>query len=190
MLLNRTEVLAAGGFNEAFFFYFEDLEFSFRLRGLGYALFCEPAARVYHDRGEGTVGLSFRGQGAYPSRRVYLQTRHRLMTMLIHYRTRTLIVLAPALLGYELAQLGVVLLRGWVKAWARAWLSILGNAGHIRQQRRRSQAQRRVEDKDILVGGPLPLAPGFIRTRLASVAVTILSAALNSYWRLARRWIG
>jgi GT2 family glycosyltransferase len=189
LLVRRTDLLAAGGFNEDYFIYFEDLEFSVRMRGLGHQLFCEPAAVVFHDRGEGTPGLSFRGQGSYPSRRVYLHLRNRLMTILIHYRMRTLIVLSPALLGYELAQLVTVLMRGWLTAWGRAFLSILGQAGHIRQERQQVQHRRRVNDREILVGGPLPLAPGFIRSRPAQLAVTILSTVLNAYWRLAQPWI-
>lgn len=189
LLVRRTELLAAGGFNESYFIYFEDLEFSVRMRGLGHRLFCEPGAVVFHDRGEGTPGLSFRGQGSYPSRRIYLHLRNRLMTILIHYRLRTLIVLSPALVGYELAQLVTVLMRGWLTAWGRALLSILGEAGYIRQQRQQMQPRRQVNDKEILVGGPLPLAPGFIRSRPAQLAVTTLSTMLNAYWRLAQHWI-
>lgn len=35
MLLDRRRVLGVGGFNETYFFYFEDLEFSLRLRLMG-----------------------------------------------------------------------------------------------------------------------------------------------------------
>jgi GT2 family glycosyltransferase len=62
LLVNRARILAAGGFDETYFFHFEDLDLSARLRVLGHGLFCEPAAVVYHDRGEGTPGLAFRGR--------------------------------------------------------------------------------------------------------------------------------
>jgi len=40
------------------------------------------------------------------------------------------------------------------------------------------------------VGGPLPLAPGLIRSRAVGAAVRLFSGALDAYWRVARRWIG
>lgn len=77
MLIDRQAVLEAGGFNELYFFYFEDLEFSLRMRLLGHEVVRVPSAVVEHERGHGTVGLSFRGKGAYPARRAYLGMRNR-----------------------------------------------------------------------------------------------------------------
>lgn len=189
MLLHREKVLAAGAFYEAFFYSFEDLEFGIRMRGLGHQFVCNPAAVVYHDRGEGTPSLSFRGQGAYPRRRVYLQIRHRLMILLIHYQLRTLLILLPALALYEAAMFAVVLTKGWWKEWGRAWLSLLQNSDSIRRQRQQVQRSRCITDRDILVGGPIPFAPGFLRSKPAALAAKLLSTVLNSYWHITQRWI-
>jgi GT2 family glycosyltransferase len=190
LLVNRTRALDAGGFDETYFFHFEDLDFSTRLRALGHDLFCEPAAVVYHDRGEGTRGLAFRGRGEYPPRRAYLTMRGRLRMMLIHYKLRTLAVLAPALALYELASLGTALWHGWGIEWLRAWWWQIRNANDLWQRRRRIQRLRSRSDRDLLADGPLPLAPGFIRSRAAAAAVAALSAVLRGYWRVTRRWIG
>jgi len=112
------------------------------------------------------------------------------MTVLIHYRFRTLIVLSPALVLYELATLFITLVHGWGKLWARAYLSLLSNRRMIWQRRQLMQQNRCVNDKDLLVGGPLPLAPGFIRSPAANMTVATLSMILNLYWRLTRRWFG
>lgn len=189
-LLDRERIVEAGGFDEAYFFYFEDLEIALRLRASGHAFLCEPAAVVFHDRGEGTAGLSFRETGTYPARRGYLSMRNRLLTILIHYRLRTLLLLLPALTAYELASLMLALTKGWGANWLKAWLWQIRNAGIIRRRRRIAQSTRVRDDRELLVGGPLPLTPGLIRSRLAGGAVTIFSTALDAYWRLVRPLIG
>jgi GT2 family glycosyltransferase len=189
LLVDRHAVLEAGGFDESIFFYLEDLEFSLRLRGRGHRIWCEPNAEVYHEPAEGTPGLAYRGRGAYPPRRALLTMRHRLLTILVHYRLRTLLLLSPALLLYEIATLAVALRRGWLRQWAGAWLWQLRNRRAIAARRRSVQRARVVDDKDLLIGGEPPLAPGFIGSGLASRAFAIFSAAIDAYWRAIRRWI-
>jgi GT2 family glycosyltransferase/glycosyltransferase involved in cell wall biosynthesis len=190
MLVDRDTVLAAGGFDERYVFYFEDLEFSLRMRALGHTILCVPEAVVHHDRGRGTPGLSYRGQGTYPHRRAYLTMRHRLLTMITHYRLRTLLILAPALLVYEAATLVFVLKNGWIRPWMEAWLWQARNFADIRRQRRIMQARRLMPDRVLLAGGALPLAQGVAEQPVASAAVLALSFCLNLYWRLVRRLLG
>jgi hypothetical protein len=55
--------------------------------------------------------------------------------------------------------------------------------------RRDGQRSRRLRDREILEGGPIPLAPGLIRGRAARAAVGLFEWMLNAYWRIARRAI-
>jgi GT2 family glycosyltransferase len=190
MLVQRELVLEAGGFDELYFFYLEDHEFCLRLRSLGYDIVCEPRAVVYHERGQGTPGLSFRGSGSYPGRRLYFTVRHRLITILVHYQRRTLLVLAPALGFYELAAGSVAVLSGHGGQWLQAWRWVFANAATLRDRRRRMQLNRRLRDRDLLSGGPLPFAPGLIKSRAAKLAAGAVSGMLDGYWRLTRRWVG
>ena len=190
LLMDRERVLAAGGFDETYFFYFEDLEFSLRMRSFGYALFCNPNAIVYHDPRSGIPELSFRGTGTYPVRRAYLTMRHRLLTIFIHYKIQTILVLMPVLVLYELASFAVSLGRGWIAQWFRAWIWQVLNIRNILKKRRFVQINRVRRDRELLAGGPVPIAPGFIRSRLSGIAVRTLSAALNAYWSCAKYWIG
>lgn len=189
MLVQRRLVLEAGGFDELFFFYFEDHEFCLRLRSLGHEILWEPRAVVYHERGAGTPGLSFRGREAYPARRLYFTVRHRLLTMLVHYNWRTLLVLAPALGLYELAGGALAVATGHGRQWGDAWTWAFANAGVIRERRRRMQGTRQVRDRDLLSGGPLPLAPGLLDQGAAKAAAGALSTILQGYWYLTRRWV-
>lgn len=190
LLIDRERALAVGGFEDLFFFYYEDLEWSLKLRTRGHRLYCEPAAVAYHDRGEGTPGLSFRGRGSYPVRRAYLSMRNRWMTMLIHYRIRTMIVLLPALLAYEMGTFGIAIFRNWLGAWTRAWWWLLVHRRAVRDRRRLAQSARTVRDRDLLEGGPIPFTPGFVRSRIGKAVLVSLSAGLNLYWKMARRYIG
>ena len=77
LLVERAFYQAVGGFDAFLYFYYEDLEFGLRTRALGRTIVCEPNAVVLHDRGTGTAGLSYRGKGGYPRRRMFLQLRNR-----------------------------------------------------------------------------------------------------------------
>lgn len=189
MLLDRRQVIEAGGFDELFFFYFEDLEFSMRLRERGHRFWFEPKALVYHERADGTPNLSFRGRGPYPPRRAYLTMRNRLLSMLIHYRLRTLLMLSPVLSLYELASFFAAWRKGWPSQWLRAWSWQLSHVSTILARRRRIQRLRSVEDRELLVGGPPPLAPAFLESPVDIRLHAWLSRVVNSYWTHARDWI-
>lgn len=186
LLFRRAAFDEVGGFDEDYFFYFEDMEWSYRLRSAGYLIRCEPQAIAYHDRGPGTRGLAFRGQGKYPALRAYFVIRHRWLTMLLHYQFRSFMLLAPVLVLYETAQFVESLFRGWFWQWLKAGLWILGNIPRILRRRFRLQRSRKVRDRDVLSGGRMPFAPGFLHGRLAGKLVAFLGAAFDFYWGMVR----
>jgi GT2 family glycosyltransferase len=190
MLVNRVSILSVGGFDESYFFYFEDLEFSLRLRTMGYSIVCAPRAKALHDRGKGTPGLSFREGVEYPTNRVYYTIRHRTMTLLIHYRLRTLIILSPALLVYELSTLAIMINRGWLGIWRKAMVSLFKNKKYILDRRKLVQAKRKRRDRDMLTGGPFPVAQGLIESKLENISRKLLSNFLNLYWSFVKQRIG
>ncbi|MFW6059544.1 MAG: glycosyltransferase family 2 protein, partial [Phycisphaeraceae bacterium] len=191
LLVDRGMYERVGGFDELYFFYFEDLEFSVRTRLLGGAVVCEPAVEVLHDRGEGTVGLSFRGsERTYPKRRAYLLQRNRRLTILTHYRLRTIVVLLPALALYELAGFAMAVRKRFVIEWLRSWWWVIPNAGAWWQRRRRMQRERVIRDRELLTGGPLPFSPGFLQGRAAAAMGNLVSGTIAGYWIVVRRLIG
>ncbi len=190
LLLERKQVIEAGGFDELFFFYFEDMEFSMRLRAMGHRFWLEPEALVYHERAAGTPNLSFRGQGQYPPRRAYLTMRNRVLSILIHYRMRTLLTLLPALILYELATFVAACWKGWPRLWFRAWGWQFENRAAIMARRRRMQRLRSVDDRELLVGGPPPIAIAFLTSPFEKRMYAGLARFFTGYWNLARGWIG
>ncbi|HEY5984606.1 MAG TPA: glycosyltransferase family 2 protein, partial [Anaerolineales bacterium] len=156
-ILARRQLLTdLGGFDEDYFFYFEDLELSYRMRALGHRIWCAADAVALHDLGQGTPGLSFRGSGHYPARRAYLTLRHRWITMLLHFQVRTLLLLSPALALYDLAAFIACVGRGFGREWIGAVRSLLQDLPSLQARRRRWQARRTRGDGAILAGGSLP----------------------------------
>ncbi|MGH2582408.1 MAG: glycosyltransferase family 2 protein [Anaerolineales bacterium] len=189
LLIHKQTLISLEGFDPDYFFYFEDLELSYRLRGLGHMFVCAAQALAYHDRGQGTPGLSYRGSGKYPVRRAYYIIRHRWLTIWLHYQLKTLIVLSPMLALYELALFAVALSRGWIGEWFKAFLWVIKNAPVIRARRTRWQSLRKVPDREILSAGPLPFAPGVVQARATLLAIRMLEHVSNRYWMIARRWL-
>jgi len=188
-LADRQVVLQAGGFEETYFFYFEDLEFSLRMRSLGHIVVCTEDAVAYHNRGSGTPGLSFRGTSVYPEKRFYLSSRNRLMTILIHYRLSTILLLSPALLVYELLVIAFALRQGFFVLWFRSWRWQSANWPVTGKLRARTQGSRKLSDAELLSGGPIPLAPGVVRSRPMCWMLDILSTCLEFYWRLLQPFL-
>lgn len=77
LLLPAPVVRRAGGFEEDFFAYVEDVELSLRLRSLGYALVYAPAARLLHR-------VPPRGQTPTPSK-IFYRDRNRRRLARRHY---------------------------------------------------------------------------------------------------------
>lgn len=190
VLADRAVLLDAGGVDESFFIYLEDMELGLRLRSLGHCLVFEPAAVAQHDRGAGTPDLSYRDQRLYPKQRAFLTIRNRLQVIWLHYRIGTILTLAPALALYEVAAFVLATRRGWLRPWFAAWWWQLRHARHLVRRRRLIQARRRLDDGQLLVGGPLPLAAGVLRSTIEVRAVAALTMVLNGYWQGVRRLLG
>lgn len=190
LLADRAALCNAGGFDEAFFFHFEDMELGLRLRSFGHRLIFDPAALAWHDRGAGTPNLSFRDRGSYPRRRAFLTIRNRLQVIWLHYQLRSIVLLAPALVLYEIASLVFVLRHGVISAWLDAWWWQITHARELVGRRRAIQRRRRVSDGELLIGGRVPLAEGVLGSRIERAGVNLLARCLDGYWRVVRRALG
>lgn len=189
IFVKRDFMLVDGKFEELFFFYFEDMELSLRLMSFGIPIFLIPEAIVSHEPGQGTAGLSFRGQGAYPARRVFNNLRNRWVTILLHYQLRTLFLLFPALLMYEIATLAICVWRGWRGIWLRAMQDVLLNRKEIIRKRASYRLLRKVNDGSVLSGGPLPFSSGFIVSPIEQAMVRFLEILINFNWYLVKSFL-
>lgn len=171
-------------FDEDFFFNYEDHDLGVRLMLGGQTILSVPAARARHL--EGTPGLSMRPGGRYHPLRVFCLIRNRWLILIKNFQGRTLAAAAPVLLLFEIAQLAVVLRKGWGRQWRAAAAWILVHWSGLIAERRRQQARRKVADRAFLTGGGLPLRPELTRGRREAAALKILDRLVAGYGR----WLG
>lgn len=175
LALRRATWEALGGFPDAFFAYQEDLELSWRCWQRGLRVRYVPDAVVVHHYAFSRNSL-----------KMYLLERNRLLFVLTTYGTRTLVLLAPVLVAFELAMAVVALLQGWGRQKVSGWGWVLRHTGWVRARRARVQAERTVPDRDLV---PLWVS------RFSPVALAlppgagVLQGALATYWALVRRFV-
>jgi GT2 family glycosyltransferase len=186
-LVDRSRLPEIEPFDEAFFYMLEDHDFGVRMRAFGHQILSVPAARCYH--GEGTEGLSIRQIGNYSRVRVYYLIRNRWLFICKNYSLRSLVVLTPMLMVYELAQFVVVVKKGWITEWFRASWWIVRHSPSIFEKRRRVQLGRKTLDRDLLADGPIPFRDELTTGRLERVGRQMLNAAASWYWKRVAHFI-
>ena len=141
-LLMRVSALRKCGVWDAdFFLYHEDLEYSLRLKSVGYSVVLVRDAVFYHKY-----------QFSRNQEKFYYMERNRFGVMLLYFKWQTLLLLLPMALVMELGLIGFSIINGWFGvrlkvyaywlAWAhwKTWL----------EKRKRIQAARTVSDAQLL----------------------------------------
>ena len=141
LVVRRSAWDDAGGFDERYFMYGEDLDLSLRLRLAGWGIGVEPAAAVDHD-------YTFT-KGDY--KWFYLE-RNRWWTVVGVYPGALLAVLVPALLLFELVLLVASWRGGWLRAKVRSQGAVVRELPAMLERRRRVQATRRVSPRAFAEG--------------------------------------
>lgn len=174
VLLRAAALREVGLLDAELFLYQEDQDLGLRLRLAGWRARLAPRSLVWHH-------YAF---GRNPAKYYWLE-RNRYLVLAKNLSLRTLAVLAPMLLLAELAMLGLALAGGWLGPKLRADLALLSPRrwAHVRAERARVQALRRVSDRELarwftpalefegLEGGWLP---------------RLLRGPMALAWRLAR----
>lgn len=161
-----------GGFDPALFMYCEDMELSLRVWQHGLRVRYVPEARVWHH-------YDF----SRNERKWYFLERNRLMVLLTVYELRTLAVLAPLLVPFELGLLLVAAAERRLGAKLRGYGWLLRHAGDLRRRRALVQAQRVLDDRALL---PV-LSDTLDSPMLSGPAVRLGNVALAAYWRWVAR---
>lgn len=173
LVLRRTLWEELGGFAPEYFAYLEDTELSLRVWQRGLTVEHVPEAVVLHHYEFSRNAL-----------KNYLLERNRLILVGTVYESRTLALLAPALVAAEVAFLAVATVQGWGGAKLRGWWWLLRHRRWLRERRALVQGQRRVPDRDLArlitsridpANLPLPAGAG------------LANALLGAYWSLVRR---
>ena len=170
----RAEVFhELGGFTEELFLYQEDLDLCWRVRLHGLRVIVTPDADVLHayvlERAD--------------RRKEYFLERNRLVFLLTAYAGRTLLLLAPVLIGVEVGISLLALRQGWLREKAAGWWWLARNAPWLGRKRRATQALRCVPDRSIASFLTPVLDPRMLD--LPS-GVTAVNALVSAWWRGVR----
>ena len=134
-LYRRSALVAAGGFDESYFCYMEDVDLGFRLRLAGHTARFVPTAVVRH------VGSATSG-GQHSDFSVFHGHRNMVWTFVKNMPTPLLWFLLPWHLAANLAALVIFSARGQGNTIVRAKWQALQGLGHAWRQRRSIQHQR------------------------------------------------
>ncbi len=140
-VIRRDLFVKLGGFDAAFFMYFEDTDLSLRARLLGYECRYVPEAVIYHDY-----------QLRFGPQKTYFEERNRYVSLLKIYRWLTLLLLLPVWFLGEVVTWGFILI--WDrqnltnKFWAYVW--IIQHWQEIKANRQQMQGLRKINDKELI----------------------------------------
>ena len=173
MMMRRDVWEILGGFTAEFFAYCEDADLSLRCWQAGWRVRYVPSAVVRHH-------YEFSRNPA----KWYLLERNRLAMLLCDYETRTLLLLAPALLALECALLVVASTSGWAGAKLRGYRWLWQNRSWLRARRRQVRAGRRRSDREL---ASLLTARFDAQVLPLPAGTFLLNTAMGLYWALVRR---
>jgi len=184
-MIDRRRWHSSSLFDEDFIFNLEDHDLGVRANLLGYMIMAVPRAIVLH--GSGTEGLSYRPGKAVSATRMYCLVRNRWWIVFRYFSLRTLILLGPLLLVFELLQLIGLGLKGWGSVWWRAFVDTGKHLSVLYGERKSYQKQRQRSDRDILRNGNLPLTPAMNSNVVVRCSVKIFEVVMHTYWRLVKK---
>ena len=161
-----------GGFDEDLFLYHEDHDLSWRIRLGGWKLMVTPKSVCSHhyDFNKGV-------------QKFYRSEKNRLHILLKNMESKTLILISPALIILELAQIVHALMHGWLRLKVKSYFEILGQCPKIVRKRRKIRSLRKVSDKEITRLYQGTIAVSGMKNPLVDY---ILSPLLSAYWKLIR----
>jgi GT2 family glycosyltransferase len=187
-LFDRARWRGGPPFDESFGMYLEDHELGVRARMLGFDLLAVPGAVGLHA--QGTPGVSIRATGTHTSRRIVGTILHRWYLLLKLYQTRTLVLLSPYLLVFEVFQLAGAVALGWGHPWLSAVGKLLSSLPSVLESRAAFKGLRRRPDKAVLSGGPHPFNPALRERKAVRMTLKALDAFAAMNWAFARRLMG
>ncbi len=134
----RAELFSITGlWEEDYFFYHEDLEFSTRLRAFGFRVVVASDSLFYHQY-----------EFSRNKNKFYFMERNRYNLLLTFYKWPSLLILLPILIYTELGVLMLALMQGWFLEKVRASVYWLNPLNLYKVFKKRSDIQKKRVKKD------------------------------------------
>jgi GT2 family glycosyltransferase len=176
LLVNMAAVRRVGILDEDYFFNMEDGDFSTRMTLAGYKVLNVPGVTVlHHGKPRGTS-------------KVYYQVRNRWHFILKLYSWRTILVLLPAFVVYDLSQAVFLTMKGAGREWLRGTMGGMRDLPRILHKRSQFQPLKVVPDREWLSGGEMYVPPVLMRGGLVTAGKKFLERFFALYWKAAQRF--
>ncbi|MFQ5742150.1 MAG: glycosyltransferase [Acidobacteriota bacterium] len=175
-LVNRALARQIGYFDPAYDFgWGDDAEFYIRGRIAGLDCLHVPAAVAGHPIPR------------HGTRRAEAQMHNRYRVLLSIYSARSLLLLAPMLVAFEVAMLVTGLATGLLGAQLRAARRIIKSRKELLRTRNSIQASRRCRDSAILEGSGISGADILTKRTIVALALRFADSFFAAYWWAVRR---
>ena len=176
LLISKKVFKEIDGYNEEYYMYHDDIELSLKSRLLGYNIVLAEESVIYHKY-----------EFSRSIRMLYYMERNRLLTILIFYKLKTILLIFPALFVTELGLIFYSIFNGWskVKLKAIGYFFSLKNICKIKKQRKEVQLLRKVSEKEFINNfiGDINFA------NKPSLVTKIMSPILSIYWKIIKVFI-
>ncbi len=136
MLISKDYYKNVGLFDERFFMYNEDQDYSWRGLIMGYKHFVSVEGKIWHK-------YSF----SKNKNKWYQSEKNRLMMIYKNYEKKTLILLVPIIIFNEFAVMIYSILNGWFIPKFRSYIFLFSNLDSIKLERIKIQKNRKIKDK-------------------------------------------
>lgn len=179
LLVTAPALAAAGGYDEAYYMYHDDLELGWRVRLAGFRIVLAPRSVCWHKY-----------EFSRSVRMLYYMERNRYLALFSFFKLPTLALIAPPLLAMEAGMVLYAIKNGWAGTKLRADAYFLRPASwrHLWRARRRVRRARRLSDRAIAATMSGRVEYQEIMNPLLQYAV---NPAFGWYWRAVRtliRW--
>ena len=160
------------GFDEDYFFYFEETDLCWRARLLGYEVYFSPRSSVLH-----------KGSGTFKNGKLlFHRQKNTIASMIKCYEFRNLILYLPLRILFEFASIFFLLFRNPSLALSdiKALVWVLKNMGNLMKKRGEIQKERVVSDKELFERGfivkSLGLTVKYLRSRFKRFEAVVVVA--------------
>ncbi len=174
LIMRKSVAEKVGNFDADYFFNWEDGDFTSRLTLAGYLCVNVPAARVHH-----------KGKARGKSK-VFYQIRNRWYFIAKLYSWKTILLISPALIVFELSMLLFMLFKGAFVDYVRGSFAALKDFGTLMQKRRRFKTLKNKRDREWLKKGDMFVPDSLVKPGLLQSFAQLYYKLLNGYWSLVK----
>jgi len=176
-LINRKRSAIVGWFNEEYFMgWGDDGEFNHKLNIAGLNCYHVPASVVIHKRHTS-------------SKRYFGTVTNRWRFILEMYHIKTLFLVSPALLLYELLLMAFLVMKGSLCDYFRGMMHFAKNIKRILAERKKIQARRMIPDRQLIGNGDIFVYTDEFSSPVLTVGYKMMNFLFNSYWQIIRKLI-